>query len=180
MLTLRVLLIASGCFFSACDANSEEYSSQKIADDNKCPTVYLLSPQGGIGSFNDPVWEVNISAIGSPKVTKGKLFRRDWGAFRSCEHQITINFRAISSALSMRGPRITEYKERYVLTLLGRSKVYFEMGRTWAEVPEKRGEETKLEIERQLGPPTVTGWDWEDRRKLYYAPICLERSELCP
>jgi hypothetical protein len=153
----------------------------RVGDSQACPVAYILVPQTGIGPFNNPVKEISVAIDDGPFELKGKLFRRDWGAFNACGERLTIRVRNIAAALSVKGPKIFEVKDKVVVELRGRPKVFVELGWHWREVSPERGEALMREIEEKPGPPTPSGWNMaNDRRNLYYAPQCYEVSDRCP
>jgi hypothetical protein len=145
-----------------------------------CTDVYLLDPMKFIGPSHDPMREISVSVDGQPFEVKGKLFNRDWGAFKACGSSVTLKFRHIVDGFSVKGPFIHERADKPILSLQGRKAVYFEMGSKWAEVSEERALKVKAEIDAKPGAPTVTGWEWKDRRELYYSKDCQVKSERCP
>ncbi len=145
-----------------------------------CTDVYLLDPMKFIGPSNDAMREISVSIDGQPFEVKGKLFNRDWGAFKACGSVVTLRFRHIRGGFRTIGPDIREDADKPVLHLTGRKAVYFEMGSKWAEVSEERALKVKAEIDAKPGAPTVTGWEWKDRRELYYSKDCQVKSERCP
>jgi len=147
-----------------------------------CTAVYILSTQGGMGAYNDAVKVVQVAVDAQPEQVRGKLFRRDWGAFEACGAEVALRFRTILQGTRGAGPIINEPRQTYRVKPGGRKRVFFELGFfTWKEVSEERGQRTKKEIEESIGPPALTGWEWKDRRELYYSPRCRkEISEDCP
>ncbi len=145
-----------------------------------CTDVYLLDPIKFIGPSHDPMTEVSVSVDGQPFEVKGKLFNRDWGAFKACGNTLAVRFRLILGGFRTAGPDIREHSKKPILQLTGRKAVYFEMGSKWAEVSEERALKVKAEIDAKPGAPTVTGWEWKDRRELYYSKDCQVKSERCP
>lgn len=177
---MAVIVIAvTGASCAAQAAPTPAVSSADSAAPN-CTDVYLLDPMKFIGPSNDPMREISVSVDGQPFEVKGKLFNRDWGAFKACGSTVTLRFRHILGGFRTIGPDIREGKVKPVLNLTDRKAVYFEMGSKWAEVSEERALKVKAEIDAKPGAPTVTGWEWKDRRELYYSKDCQVKSERCP
>jgi hypothetical protein len=184
MLKTHACVLTALAFLNACAETSlirdAKAAPSAATHSVSCADVYLFDPRVGIGPFNDPVREVSISIDGGRFEAKGKLFRRDWGAFRVCGEAITLRFRSILRGRLEEGPDIRVHDTQPTLSLSGRATIYFEMGGRWREIDETRAMKIKAEIEERPGVRPNTGWEWVDRRDLYYGPHCQQKSERCP
>jgi hypothetical protein len=170
-----------GCAAHPAEVANTNVPSLAETSGTGCADVYLLNPFAGWGPAHDPVREVSFAVDANPIKTKdGKLFGRDWGAFRVCGESVTLKFRGISRGFSEKGPFVGAIDVQPTLSLQGRKAVYFEMGNRWKEIDETRATKIKAEIEERPGVRPNTGWEWVDRRDLYYGPHCQQKSERCP
>ena len=169
--------------FALASSTKTQDASPPMPDPGGCSAVYLLVQQGGIGPFFEPVREVSFSIDGSPFNVKGKLFRRDWGAFWACGKTLTLRFRNIIDGRSVSGASIHPFDRDFTLNVDGKRELYFVMGWRWREVSPESGKKALAEIIDHLGPPEATGWLWPDRRDWIYgkgSKCALEKSEQCP
>jgi len=103
-----------------------------------------------------------------------------------------LRLRLLVGTTSIAGPKIRNFDKDSVISIGGRSTIYFGVGE-WRqkEVSTKDAEQAMARINARrtqgdygtVWSAAPTGWDWLDRRDLYYGPgstCAREKSERCP
>jgi len=150
-----------------------------------CTNVYLIDSGNRFINPPNTYTEVSFATDDSGFVVKGKLASFDWGAFPACGKELKLRFRGLSDTIRAVGPAIHESKKEYWLHPHAKN-VYFGLrGWGYKEITSNDGEKAIAAINsrRSTGPVPPTGWEWIDRRELYYgrgSKCFSERSELCP
>ena len=129
--------------------------------------------------------EVSISTDDSPFFVKGKLATIDWGAFLACGRELKLRFRTLAETRRVAGPIIRQFDKDYSLQLQN-GDVYFGLrGWGYKKIARKDAETAiaAINARRKITARPPTGWEWTDRRELYYgkgSPCAMEKSEQCP